>query len=62
MKENEVIVNEKTTTMNPTAPKPEELVKLHKEARPMRPLVDCIQFKRRKHGKAYGSLRGRSEP
>ena len=43
LKENGVSVSEKTTAMNPIAPKLKGLVKLHKEARPMRPLVNYIQ-------------------
>ena len=43
MKENDVNVNERTVSMNPVPPKLKGLVKLHKETRPMRPLVNCIQ-------------------
>ena len=42
-KENHVIVSERTTTMNLITPKLKGLVKLHKEARLVRPLVICIQ-------------------
>ena len=43
LNENGVSMSERTTAMNPIAPKLKGLVKLHKEARPMRPLVNCIQ-------------------
>ena len=39
MKKNGVTVSERTVAMNPIAPKFKGLVKLHKEARHMRPLV-----------------------
>jgi len=42
-KENCVIVSERTVAMNKITPKLKGLVKLHKEARPMRPLVNCTQ-------------------
>ena len=43
LKENSVIVSEGTIVINPIAPYLKGLVRLHNEARSMRPLINCIQ-------------------